>query len=112
MYSVGTDSPEEKSDHCSLNRIRGAKHDDSVPGKDSSLVTLSPERRTLTGDWFGHGSAMRDVDVDLRLEWAPFYQGPPVGEGDKSWRWAVSGTNYTLSMASSTLVPFVNREWH
>jgi hypothetical protein len=51
------------------------EHDDSVLGKDSSPGILSPERKTLTGDWFGQGSARRDHDVDLRLEWAPVYQG-------------------------------------
>ena len=27
------------------------------------------ERRTLTGDWFGQGPAMRAAGFDFRLEW-------------------------------------------
>ena len=53
---------------------------------DEGVVAgLPPGPQTLTHDWFGQGPAMRDVGVDLRLEWSQFYQGLTKGSGDTSW---------------------------
>jgi carbohydrate-selective porin OprB len=43
--------------------------------------------QTLTGDWFGHGPALREAGFDFRLEWSQFYQGMTQGEGDKTWQY-------------------------
>jgi len=54
-----------------------------------------PQPQTLTGDWFGHGEAMRDAGLTLRVEHSQFYQGLTRGGGDKSWqyggKWDVLG---------------------
>jgi len=41
--------------------ITNIRAQDSDPGKDSSPSIWSPERQTLTGDWFGQGSAMLPI---------------------------------------------------
>lgn len=54
-----------------------------------------PARQTATGDWFGHGQAMRDAGLDLRVEQSQFYQGLTRGGGTKDWqyggKWDVLG---------------------
>jgi porin len=43
--------------------------------------------QTLTGDWFGHGPALRDAGFDFRLEWSQYYQGLTQGNGSKTWQY-------------------------
>jgi porin len=47
-------------------------------------VKPAPAPRTLTGDWFGAGPAMRKAGFDSRLEWSQYYEGMTRGDGDRS----------------------------
>lgn len=42
---------------------------------------------TLTNDWFGHGPAMRDAGLSLRVEWSQQPQGMVHGDGSHAWEY-------------------------
>ncbi len=43
------------------------------------------ERETLTGDWFGHGAAMREHGINLSGSLTQFYGGLISGDGTNDW---------------------------
>ncbi len=61
-----------------------AAGDDAVPVPPAPSLA---KPQTLTGDWFGHGPALRAAGFDFRLEWSQFYQGLTYGLGDNTWQY-------------------------
>jgi len=61
--------------------------DPSAPASARSI----PEGETLTGDWFGTGSVMRDRGISLTGSLTNFYQGLASGEGTHSWQYGAKG---------------------
>lgn len=49
--------------------------------------TSVPIRATLTDDWFGAGSTLREHGVNLTGSLAQFYQGLASGEGKSDWEY-------------------------
>ena len=49
--------------------------------------TLAPPRETLTDDWFGAGSTLREHGVNLTGSLAQFHQGLAAGEGANDWEY-------------------------
>ena len=47
--------------------------------------TPAPVSETLTNDWFGAGSTLREHGINLTGSLAQFYQGLAVGEGTSDW---------------------------